>query len=301
VRTHPLTGALARVTALAGALVLITAALISAQLATAPPAGAVTGLVQGHAFSAAAPQPSKTVRAFCPAGKKVLSGSAAIFASGPHNQLRLVQLVPSHPGSGPDSFVATYMTIGPAFTDNWTVEVDVVCADPSVGMYLVGASGAFGSATTQSVEARCAAGDVVLGGGGLVRNAGFQAALRTMAPSASGDRFTVQGNEDADGYAGTWSVNAYAMCAHKPAGYNIAVVASGGAGDAPTKTTTAICAAGTLPHGVGASVEPAAPAGIGLVEFFVQPPGNTGAQAFAAMTEPTTDWGIFRVFAICAA
>lgn len=91
------------------------------------------------------------------------------------------------------------------------------------------------------------------------------------------------------------------MCAHKPAGYNIVVVASGRTGSTPTKATTAICAAGTLPHGVGASVEPAAPAGIGLVDFFVQTPGLTGTQAFAAMTEPTTDWGLFRVFAICAA
>jgi hypothetical protein len=267
----------------------------------APPAGAapVTGLVEIKSFSALDAQPAKSAHADCPAGKRVISGSAAIFANPIHNQFRLVDLHPVHPGSGADGFIGGYQAIG-TITDNWEVEVDALCADPIPGMYLATGSGQAGSTTVQSAEARCAPGDVVLGGGGLVRNPGFQADLRTVAPSASGDRFIVQGGEDVDGYTQTWSVNAYAMCAPRPPGYQI-VVAVGGRGTAPRKTQTATCPAGTRAHGVGASTDPAAPGGVGLEYMFVQSRPSNGAQGLAVMTENVTvDWGIFRVFAICA-
>jgi hypothetical protein len=180
------------------------------------------------------------------------------------------------------------------------LRVDAVCADPIPGMYLAGGSSTAGSATVQSAEATCVAGTVALGGGGLVRNAGFQADLRTVAPSASGDRFTVQGGEDVDGYAKTWSVVAYAICAPRPPGYQVVVQPSGATGTQPRKAGTAFCPAGTLPHGVGAATDPSAPGGLGLENFFVQPLPLSGAQALAAMTAPNTVNWTFQVFAICA-
>jgi hypothetical protein len=302
VRAHPLTRAAARVTALAGGLALVAAALVTAQLAGAGPAGAVGGLVHVHNTTSFDSQSAKSVRVDCPAGKKVVGGGAGVSANPINNEVRLVELRPVHPGSGPDGYVATAQEVGAADLGDWDLEVDAVCADPIPGMYLAGgSSGPARSTTVQSAEARCVAGTVALGGGGLVRNSGFQADLRTVAPSTSGDRFAVQGGEDVDGYAKTWSVVAYAICAPRPPGYQVVVQPTGGDGTQPRKATSAFCPAGTLPHGVGAATDPSAPGGVGLENIFVQPLPLSGTQALAVMTEPSTvNWGVFRVFAICA-
>jgi hypothetical protein len=300
VRAHPLTRAAARVTALGGALALAAVALVTTQLVGAGPAGAVGGLVHVHNISSFDSQSAKSVRVDCPAGKKVVSGGGTVVANPLNNEVRLVELRPVHPGSGPDGYVATAQEVGAADLGDWEVEVDAVCADPIRGMYLAGGAGLAGSDTVQSAEAVCAAGTVALGGGGLVRNPGFQADLRTVAPSASGDRFTVQGGEDVDGYAKTWSMVAYAICAPRPAGYQVVIQPSGGTGTQTRKAGTAFCPAGTLPHGGGAATDPSVPGGLGLENIFVQPLPFSGAQALAVMTEPSTVSWSFRVFAICA-
>jgi hypothetical protein len=300
VRAHPLARAAARVTALAGALGLVAAALVTAQLVGAGPAGAVGGLVHVHNITSFDSQSAKSVRVDCPAGKKVVSGAGVISANPGTNEVRLTELRPVHPGSGPDGYVASAQEVGAAHTGDWELEVEAVCTDPIPGMYLAGGAGLAGSNTVQSAEATCAAGTVALGGGGLVRNPGFQADLRTVAPSASGDRFTVQGGEDVDGYAKTWSVVAYAICAPRPPGYQVVGQPSGGTGTQPRKAGSAFCPTGTLPHGAGAATDPSAPGGIGLENIFVQPLPLSGAQALAVMTEPSTVNWSFQVFAICA-
>jgi hypothetical protein len=72
----------------------------------------------------------------------------------------------------------------------------------------------------------------------------FQVDLRTVAPSAAGDRITVQGGEDVDGYAGNWSVVVYAMCAPRPPGYEIVVIRALANPTDSRKADTAICPAG---------------------------------------------------------
>jgi len=63
----------ARLTALAGTLAVTVGTLVAVQVAGASPAGAVPGIekIQGK-VSPTDSQPSKTVRAVCPVGKRVL-------------------------------------------------------------------------------------------------------------------------------------------------------------------------------------------------------------------------------------
>lgn len=301
-RAHPPTGALAHVVAAAGALALMAAALITMQAVGAAPAAAATGLTQTHASSSFDSQPLKSAQASCPAGKQVISGNAVIIASPNRNEVRLIEMRPVHSNNGPDGYFAKAHEVHAAYTGDWVLQVDAVCADRVPGLYLASGSGSLGSSTEQQAEAHCRVGEVVLGGGALVRNPGFEVDLRTVAPSLTGDRFTAQGGEDVDGYAGSWSMVAYAICAPKPANYQVVVQPVGGPLNLDRKTQTAMCPSGTTPHGAGGAIDPAAPGGVGLEYVFVQPTGLQGTQALAVRpSDAVFDWGVFRVFAICAA
>jgi hypothetical protein len=302
VRARPRTRIAARVTALAGGLVVGASALIITQMAGAGPAGAVGGVVLVSSGTASNSEATKTHQTTCPAGKVVVGGGAFIITpSGPSaNKVRLIELRPVHPGGGPDGYLASAQEVGASVPENWSMVVNAVCADPVRGLHLVSTSGRAGSATVQPVEARCPTGEVALGGGALVRNAGFQADLRTVAPSPNGDRFTVQGGEDVDGYAANWSVNAYAMCAPTPPGYQVVALTGQSNPTDPRKAQSLPCPAGKKAHGAGAATSPTAPGGVGLEQLLVQN-DLVGAQALAVMTQPVTvDWGPLRVFAICA-
>jgi hypothetical protein len=278
------------------------AALITAQLVGVAPAAAVGGLVVVSGVSPDGTAPGKSAHADCPAGKRVLGGGATVALADPkdRNKVRLAELRPVHPGSGADGYVAGALEGGAGGTGTWSVLVFAVCADPIAGLHVVSGSGPLGSATVQSAQARCSPGEVALGGGGLVRNPGFQADLRTVAPSASGDRFIVQGGEDVDGYPANWSVVAYAMCAPRPPGYQIVASTSLGSPTDSRKATTSVCPVGKRVHGAGAATSPSAPGGLGL-EQVIPTSGLSAAQALGVMTEPVTaDWGPLQAFAICA-
>ena len=281
--------------------ILGVAALTATQLVGATPAAAAGGLVVARGASPVDSAPSKSAHADCPAGKRVVGGGASVIADASiANKVRLAELRPVHPGSGADGYVAGALAVEAGGTGTWSILVFAVCADPIPGLHVVSGSGALGSATVQSVDARCSAGEVALGGGGLVRNPGFQADLRTVAPSTTGDRITVQGGEDIDGYAGSWSVVAYAMCAPRPPGYEIVVSGSSANPTDSRKASTGTCPAGKRAYGAGAATNPSAAGGIGLQEVIPQP-NLAGAQARAVMTEPVTvDWGPLEAIAICA-
>jgi hypothetical protein len=133
----------------------------------------------------------------------------------------------------------------------------------------------------------------------LVRNPGFQADLRTVAPSPTGDRYTVQGGEDVDGYANNWSVVAYVICAPRPAGYEVNSQISPSNPTDPRKTIVGNCTPGKHLTGTGAATDPASPGGIGLENLFPQP-NLTAAQALAEITQPpVVPWATMRTLTVC--
>lgn len=292
---------------LIGGLTLVGAALIAAPLAVAAPAvaapaavpAAVTGLTLAKNFSDHDATPVKSVRALCPAGKEVVGGGGAPFlVSSDFGKVRLIELRPAHSNNG-DGYVVSAMAIGAVPTDAWTLEADAICADPIPGLYEAAGAGALGSAPVQSADATCRPGEAALGGGGLLRNPGFQADLRTVAPSTTGDRYTVQGGEDVDGYAKNWSVVAYVICAPRPAGYEVKAQSPANSPTDPRKTIVVNCTPGKHLTGTGAATDPASPGGVGLENLFPQP-NLTAAQALAEITQPpVVPWATMRTLAVC--
>ncbi|WP_344241952.1 hypothetical protein [Actinocorallia libanotica] len=74
------------------------------------------------------------------------------------------------------------------------------------------------SGASQEMVARCPAGKKVLGGGGQVIGGGREVRMSGLRPQPDGSGYWVRADEDGDGYAKAWSLEAYAMCAREPAG-----------------------------------------------------------------------------------
>jgi hypothetical protein len=101
-------------------------------------------------------------------------------------------------------------------------------------------------------EAKCPAGTVVYGGGGDIVGGGHQVFLQQLDTFGYTDRFFAQAHEDADGYAGSWSLYAWAVCGAPLPGMQY--VSARPAGDsASLHSTTVSCPAGKKVLSVGGS------------------------------------------------
>lgn len=91
-------------------------------------------------------------------------------------------------------------------------------AEAVPGLTRVSATSVSDSATTKSQAVACPAGTRVLGGGGVITNAGGQVLLTRSEPDPAANGYVARGHEDEDGYAGNWQVTVYAICGNAPAG-----------------------------------------------------------------------------------
>jgi hypothetical protein len=76
------------------------------------------------------------------------------------------------------------------------------------------------SSTTKTLTVDCPAGTTVIGGGGHVSTFGGEVFLTGLEPvvSMSGTAYRVAATEDETGYAGSWRLFGYAICAPAPLG-----------------------------------------------------------------------------------
>jgi hypothetical protein len=145
-----------------------------------------------------------------------------------------------------------------------TGAVQLAAAPPAAavpGHTIVPAISAIDSSSTKSAIATCPAGTVILGGGGgLIWDAqhhSHSVVITRMQPVHPGngalDYFIVTGAETAPGEAGTWWVDAKAICGTEPAGYLLRTV-----NQAPSSNTSqmaqAHCPNDGVVLGVGAAV-----------------------------------------------
>ena len=100
------------------------------------------------------------------------------------------------------------------------VVVAPAAAHAVTGLQYTTASSAFDSTTPKSIVAFCPSGTVAINGGAYITGATGSVTLRQVVPlQAFGAYFvSVVAEEDPDGYAGSWSVNATAVCVPPPAG-----------------------------------------------------------------------------------
>jgi hypothetical protein len=89
----------------------------------------------------------------------------------------------------------------------------------------------------------------VLSTGAVVSGGGPHVALRSVLPSEDLSKVTAQAHEDDNGYAGSWSLTSWAICADVPGLERVVAYPS----TYPT-AATAVCPAPKRVHGAGGTV-----------------------------------------------
>jgi hypothetical protein len=238
----------------------------------------------------------KSVTATCPAGKKLV-GTGGYIASpfGGHGgqvALRVIR---------PNSTLTAVTVIGredeSGFTGNWSVHASAICATPPLGLQRSTATSASNS-TNKSATATCPTGKKVLGAGGEIAAGGRQVSMVHIRPNSTLTAVTVTGAEDGTGFAGNWSVRAYAICATPPRG--LQRVAATSASDSSDKVATATCPTGKGLVGTGGEIT----GGVGqvvldLIPFPTEPMG-VDAGGLEDDTGFAGNWSVTS-YAICAA
>jgi hypothetical protein len=178
----------------------------TAAFASTVPAATVTSTLTPFDSNA-----TKTASAACPAGKRVIGGGARVNGA---QHVVLTRQEPVH-GATADSFVAAASEDEAGFAGSWALQSFAICAAPVAGLQIVSATSAASSPAFQSLSASCPNGKFALGGGGKVNGGNGQVDLSTLAEGGVvSSRTTAAGTEDANGFAGNWSVTAFAVCAN---------------------------------------------------------------------------------------
>ena len=234
-----------RWTALIGALFLAVGAQAGLLLATSTPATAVPGLVPTAGFFLGPNTTAiKALDRTCPAGT-VLMGIGGTANDSGANSTRLTALQPL---SNTQFRVQAATAAG--FTGSWQLGAQARCAQPPTGYQIISNTTATSSATFQGAIATCTNGRVAIGSGAVVNtsNAGLQeVALQLLRTTGTMDAVRATAREDGNGFSGTWSVTAYAICVN--AVPNQAPAAGGLFFGVANASVT--CPAGTFVHGFG--------------------------------------------------
>jgi hypothetical protein len=88
------------------------------------------------------------------------------------------------------------------------------------GQLFVTATSATDSNETKGLYAKCPSGLAPIGGGAEVTGGANRVRISHSVPMIN-DAWSVSAMEDNNGYAGDWSITAWAICAPKPAGYQV--------------------------------------------------------------------------------
>ena len=291
----------------AGVLVLAAGAAGSGTPASAQARPLVTGLekVSATTYNTAA---SKQAFAFCDPGQVVVGGGGWAYVPGSAddpNKVTLVQLQPatSLQGSGRQGYAAGAAEVGSGVRGAWWVEAYALCADPIAGHRITHSPDTERTSdSVQRADALCnrAAGERVLGTGARILDTTFQVGLQVARVAASGDIARAQAHEDGSGYGGTWRLQAYAICAPQPQGYEIRTGASSEDGSESDKDAHAGCgSADKQLISVGAAVTDGAPGEVSLRQVYPKS-GLRGMDAWAVENEPTNaTWDTMIVRGVC--
>jgi hypothetical protein len=192
--------------------------LLATQALGAPPAAAATippGSVQVFAKSSPVNTLATKVpfRADCPSGQRVLGGGA-LTIGGVHAVITEMQ--PIHTTSG-DSFEVSAAADQFGIPVAWNFQVFAFCASvpAALGVEIVSQTNAPTSGATDQTSAPCPAGKQLIGAGGKIANGNGQVDLG-IATNGSGffaSSSAAIAKEDADGFAGNYTVTGYSVCA----------------------------------------------------------------------------------------
>ncbi|MEU8136474.1 hypothetical protein [Streptodolium elevatio] len=152
-------------------------------------------------------------RANCPSGQRVLGGGA-FTVGGVHAVI--TQMQPIHTDSG-DSFEVTAAADQFGIPSAWNFQVFAFCAavPAALGVEIVSHANAPTSASTDQAPSQCPGGKQLIGAGGKITNGNGQVDLGTFTNSSGWFAFgsAAFAKEDADGFAGNYTVTGYSVCA----------------------------------------------------------------------------------------
>ncbi|SCE67886.1 hypothetical protein GA0070558_102278 [Micromonospora haikouensis] len=277
-----------RTTAVGGAAL---SALVLGQLALTGPVAAVPGLsirtTTGPSNSVA-----KSQSATCPTGTTVIGGGGAITGSG----LGQVGMDIMLPLAGGSAYSVTGREDENGVAGNWAVTASTLCAPAPSGLVTVSGSSAPSFGTSNWFEKSCPAGKHAIGVGGAVVGASNSEViledLRIQQNSV-----VVAGVEDGTGFAGSWWLDATAICADPLPGEQ-RVVDDSSYSSAAVQSVVATCPAGTRVHGVGGEIL----GGEGQVRLTEMRATSSTAVTVRAMEDEngfSSNWKV-RAYAVCA-
>lgn len=186
---------------------ILTATLSTALAAPTPAHAVLPGAQVISAITQFDSEPVKTATAFCPEGKRVTGGGGRI--TGP-THIVMTRLQPIHTNNQ-DRFEVSAAEDEIGTGQTWSVQAFAVCADPLPQQEIVSTTVSDNGLSSQSAAARCPSDKRALSGGGRITGGQGQVHLSAVrnAPTLT----LTTGQEDSTGFAGSWTVTTYVVCA----------------------------------------------------------------------------------------
>jgi hypothetical protein len=279
---------------------MLTVTAVGAVLGAVLPATAASAAVPGLVYISAETNFDstvfKSVRVSCPAGQQVIGGGYDLL--GAEGAVVLDDFIPSPT----NLLVSAGEIVGPGensdgTTASWKVVATVVCANPLPGYSIWVATSSFTATTGNAARAFCPSGQRVVSGGASLSNGFGQ--VSTVLLDVGTVFVEADARTDGDGYSGSWSVSAYAICANQLPGWNVVQQVSP-SGPFTSRTETASCGVGQVQIGVGWRTFFNL-AGIGD-RYFTRASistANRGATVSAVSATPPTEAWELAVRAVC--
>lgn len=276
------------------------ATLIAGQLLVlaAPASAALNDLEKVVVLGATNSDPKVEV-ATCPRDKVVIGGGG-VASGGGSPYVHLTSLRPREDVNGFE--VAAIEVEGGTLLD-WTLEAIAMCATPPPGLaYVASAPVAVGpTGTTATASAACAGRGVLIGLGGEISGGSGEVGFEAVRPTPNLTQVTTTAYEDWNGYAATWSLTAFAVCADLAG--EVSLTTTVGIYEASSPKSGAAKCVGLSAYGAGFWIAN----GVGYVLVRAVSLGNllgvsphTGVAAGRHPTAPIDQWGVI-VYAICGA
>lgn len=169
-------------------------------------APALVGLTYISATTGPSSLGSRTVSAFCATGGSVIGTGGFITDGGGQVILDGMQ-----PAADLRSVTTSAYEDQDGYAGAWSLTAIAVCAAAPAGLQRVVATSLSTSASPRSATVACPAGTMAQGAG--IEFTGALGRVRLDDINATTNLVTATGYEDENGFAGNWSVAAYAICA----------------------------------------------------------------------------------------
>ena len=198
---------------------------------------------------------SKSFSANCPAGQRVLGGGA-FTVGGVHAVI--TELQPIHTTGG-DSFKVSAAADQFGIPGVWSFQVFAFCAavPDALGVQIVPHTNPPTSASMDQAPTSCPAGKFLIVAGGKIANGNGQVDLGIFTNSSGSfaGGSAAFAKEDADGFAGNYTVTGYSVCARPNLIGDFQQVKQDFSTTAPSQTATIACPSGLRLTGLAGGTE----------------------------------------------